>query len=502
MEEVKYRFAKDENGNLVDANEFDPSERSSRKCYCISCGEVLIPVLGKIRKRHFRHEADKPCNGESYLHELGKRMLMNRWETSSSFFVKFKQEQDRECSYISCPLKDKHCIKTKNCSSEDLKKYYHSCSIEKSYNGFIADLLLEDTTGKYPPIMLEVCVSHPCSEDKKSSGMRIIEFEIESEEQAKDLLTKEISENDKVRFYNFVRKRNHILVDDISWQDEYGEKIVKAVLYESGKIYISQIDCKNIYSKPEIALAVAYIHPSGGWLPIDYAYIPHDEDWHRIRRSHHLKKAKEFFAQKGFNVKSCDYCSNLKESSYGDKFCWCYKKRGTPRNPNPNQAYFCPLYSPLFHEKIVGHLWECDMIEKNPSLRGSFPNSPKEDPSPPPSFPPLSTPASVPISSSSANSPQKTVIELLVERVKSDLSFTNGTYGGYPCFSFYMFDRTVFVVKKAQGIFDILFQLPWKPSVYVPDQYIAKDCPQNLILSAIEKFAKENGYSIVDKTTD
>ena len=51
MEEVKYRFAKDENGNLVDANEFDPSERSSRKCYCISCGEVLIPVLGKIRKR-------------------------------------------------------------------------------------------------------------------------------------------------------------------------------------------------------------------------------------------------------------------------------------------------------------------------------------------------------------------------------------------------------------------------------------------------------------------
>ena len=77
MEEVKYRFAKDENGNLVDANEFDPSERSSRKCYCISCGEVLIPVLGKIRKRHFRHEADKLCNGESYLHELGKIMLIN-----------------------------------------------------------------------------------------------------------------------------------------------------------------------------------------------------------------------------------------------------------------------------------------------------------------------------------------------------------------------------------------------------------------------------------------
>ena len=138
-----HRFAKDEDGNLVDAKEFNPAERSIRKCYCLSCGDPLIPVLGQKRIRHFRHEAAKPCNGETYLHELGKRMLKKRWDESASFIVVFPQTKTFECSR-DCLLKNEHCTRTEYGNPQDLKKFYQTCNIEKKYGDFQADLLLED----------------------------------------------------------------------------------------------------------------------------------------------------------------------------------------------------------------------------------------------------------------------------------------------------------------------------------------------------------------------
>lgn len=219
MGEVRYRFAKDENGNLVDANEFDPQERNTRRCFCLSCGKELIPVLGQVRKRHFRHDANCECNGETYLHKLGKAMLKKRWDEEEHFYIHFFRIREKSCSKSSCKLRSDDCVQkeTDEHVYEDLKKFYRTCTVEKQIKidgeDFRADLLLENESGK-DSIMLEVCVSSPSSDKKKASGIRVIEFEINSEEDANGLYNKLIwidgEQDHNIRSYGFKRKKQMI----------------------------------------------------------------------------------------------------------------------------------------------------------------------------------------------------------------------------------------------------------------------------------------------------
>ncbi len=379
-EDVLYRFAKDNENNLIDSNLINAQERRLRKYYCLSCGKELTPVLGQIRRRHFRHEVDQGCNSETYLHELGKRMLKKRWDESAKFIVTLKQHQEEWCQKVNtCMLKSDCCGRIKEDIQVDLKKHYQECTIEKQYKGFIADLLIEDNTGKMPPIMLEVCVFHPCSEDKKNSGIRIIEFIVKSEEMACSLFNRKLSYEDD-RCYGFIDQKPTDYVDNIDFVDYYGEKIVKATLFETGYIDISYVNCKDI-EKTQIgnAVAIGYFHPSGGWHPDEYIYKPFDKNWYNIRNKHHLKKAKMFFAQRGFNIKSCWHCINYQESTYGNHYCWCYKKHNTPKDPHSQHAYFCNLYRTNF-EEIPGPLWECNRLQQHLTTRGAYPAPPKDDP--------------------------------------------------------------------------------------------------------------------------
>ena len=351
--DVEYRFAKDEDGNLVDANVFDPSERRIRKCYCLSCGNPLIPVLGYIRKRHFRHEADKPCNGETYLHELGKRMLKKRWDESSSFVITFPQEKIKKCSR-DCPLKDEKCQRTESGNRQDLKKYYQTCSVEKTVKNehgvFKADLLLENESDRYPPMMLEVCVTHPCSEEKQTSGIRIVEFTVKSEEDAFSLYSAAQPQKDGINFYGIQKTSVTELTDDVS------RRITKADLYAPGKIICQDISCKSIESTEVDGYAVAFFNPS------DIYFYPTDP-------------ARMFFAARGFNIKSCEICSNLKMDAGGNTYCCCFNKR-----PYPEHAYFCSQYNPFSLESFPVYYLDSPSLRQNPGLYKSVPPTPLTDP--------------------------------------------------------------------------------------------------------------------------
>jgi competence CoiA-like predicted nuclease len=80
---IKYRYALDEDHQVVDVEDLTEADRKDYEC--IACGHVLRPVMGEIRHKHFRHqvEADVECSGETYLHRLGKLQLGNasgcRW---------------------------------------------------------------------------------------------------------------------------------------------------------------------------------------------------------------------------------------------------------------------------------------------------------------------------------------------------------------------------------------------------------------------------------------
>lgn len=356
--DVEYRFAKDEDGNLVDANEFDPSERRIRKCYCLSCGDPLIPVLGYIRKRHFRHEADKPCNGETYLHVLGKMMLKKRWNEEEHFYIHFFRIRERSCFRSSCKLRSNECVQTDfdEHAYEDLKKFYQKCTVEKqiTIDGevFRADLLLEDKTDKYDPMMIEVCVSSPSSDKKKASGIRVIEFVINSEEDANGLYSKLIwigGKDYNIKSYGFKSKKQVVSCDDISC------KVVKATLFENGKLAVADVDCKKIWSEPGVGLATGYFR-----LP---------KEIHSNR-----KAANVFFSEREFDIRSCYHCLHL-EPEYNR--CRQHRSHKTPLHPSSEEANYCSCFAAREIEKdemIPGYLYERD-----PAKRKEYPFSPYQE---------------------------------------------------------------------------------------------------------------------------
>lgn len=379
---IKYSCAFDEKDNLVRIDDVNRDYRNFHSYKCISCGKPLIAKMGDIKVHHFAHKYDAVCDKDRYLHKLGEMMLKKRWDESPSFMISFSKHHEKWCNKAKeCIFKSEFCYQLIEEETVDLKKYYQVCTIEKSYKEFVADLLIEDRKGEMPPIMLEVAVTHPCSEEKKKSGIHIIEFDVQSESQAISLGNREISCKSSDKFYGF--KYKNIVdysLDNISYEDGYGEKIVKATLLDTGFIDISYVNCKDIEnSQIGNAIAIGFFNPSGGWHPIEYADIPYDAKWYKIRRSYHLKQARLFFAQRGFNIKSCDFCTNQKESNYGEKYCWCYKRHRTPKNPNPSHAYFCRFYRTNY-EQIQGVLMECTSIIERKTARHFYPKSPKEDP--------------------------------------------------------------------------------------------------------------------------
>lgn len=73
----------------------------------------------------------------------------------------------------------------------------------------------ENKTNPNLPIFIEVFVTHECSQEKKKSGIRIIELSIQSEEDILDIVNStNLNECEKVKLYNF--KRKEVLAKDFT----------------------------------------------------------------------------------------------------------------------------------------------------------------------------------------------------------------------------------------------------------------------------------------------
>lgn len=183
MAEIKYKHAYDENGSLVCIDNVSKEDRKSHNYTCVGCGNTLIPraIGSKYKRAHFWHKDEVVCSGETYLHKLTKLVLKNKFETEPSFYIEYNVS--KECNNVGCIYRNAQCRKERIPNKVNLKEYYDTCTEESNINGFIADLLL--TNSKDPhlePILIEVCVSHPCEENKIKSGLRIIEIKIKDEQ--------------------------------------------------------------------------------------------------------------------------------------------------------------------------------------------------------------------------------------------------------------------------------------------------------------------------------
>jgi len=200
---IQFHNAKDIDEHVVHINEVTKDNRAEHY-YCLGCGGEMSPVLGNKREHHFRHK-EAHCSWESYLHILGKKRLKERFESQQDFVVQYQIEY--HCNKVeNCRLENIY-HDVQNCNrreliSVDLKKEYDTCEEEVYYKGYKADLKL--SSKEHPerePLFLEIHVTNACSPDKLASGVKIIEIDIESEE---DVL-KPIIESPSIRFYNFKR---------------------------------------------------------------------------------------------------------------------------------------------------------------------------------------------------------------------------------------------------------------------------------------------------------
>ena len=87
---IKYQYAKDEKGKLIDINSLDRKERENIKFFCVGCDNELIPKLGQIKKHHFAHKKVVACSAQTYLHLLGKKLFFDNYteclKTKKPFF--------------------------------------------------------------------------------------------------------------------------------------------------------------------------------------------------------------------------------------------------------------------------------------------------------------------------------------------------------------------------------------------------------------------------------
>ena len=201
---IKYRYALDTDNKTVDVCALESNkETRSTNFTCLGCGNALLPVIGEKRRKHFRHKVDIEilCSSETYLHKLAKNRFYEVYNKCLQECLPFTIEYQANdiCNF----LKEDYLITCqwgKSLKSFDLTKYFKKIELEVRENSFIPDILLTAQNGE--KIFVEIAVQHKSTLNKKNSRYRIIEINIQSEDDIESVDERFLSE-DTCIFYNF-----------------------------------------------------------------------------------------------------------------------------------------------------------------------------------------------------------------------------------------------------------------------------------------------------------
>lgn len=279
---------------------------NSEEYYCPHCGCRMLKRCGNIRAWHFAHdwryanETQKNCSYETYLHGYAKVRLKQWFDESESIMLHY--QQSIRCKHNeSCTLISDNCSRLINRSC-DLKKLFDTCSVEsmvKESNGiYRADLLLSSKSNPSRRLLIEIKVSHGCTDKKKTSNAQIIEFDVSSEEDVEYIISHDIESSEKVRYYGF----KNLIRKDAVGAIRPSLFLRKFILYRSGKTFCKEIDCQSITNH----------HPSS--LLEIVANIPEDYNWYL--NLYGLMIA----AERGLRFPNCylctHYCYNEENDGY------------------------------------------------------------------------------------------------------------------------------------------------------------------------------------------
>lgn len=336
MPKIKYHYALNENGDIVDIADVVKEDRKNQRFFCINCGAEMVPKLGEVRTRHFAHKTETlGCNSETYLHKLAKLLLKEKFYSSKPFEIAYWQVV--KCSHkSSCPFfKEEEC-KEKQLKFFNLKKYYDTCQEEQRADNFIADLKISSShNADLAPVIIEIYVSHKCTLPKKGSGLKIIEVRIKDESDIMKLISSPIAEDEECRF-SFKARNERCRFYGFSREAKFSEPLdVRSIrrfyLFPTGSAFVSNMDerrsCQNC-SKKDNPKAILELN-------IDDFYLGDPS----------LYEIGYVTAQNlSYDVKTCELCKYRKADFDYPNLCCLYKKYGTPRNPKSSEAMVCPYY--------------------------------------------------------------------------------------------------------------------------------------------------------------
>lgn len=266
MKQVRQHFANTESGNLVEIHSTHKGD--GHVYYCPYCRQELIPKRGEYNEWHFAHKLDSKveCSHEQYLHSLAIKEIYCWYQSTEK--VNIRLCNTHKCSITDCRWKTDACERQGFTDSINLKSLYETAEVEKEFETasgiFRADIMLSST--KYPndPIFLEFCVTHACTPEKIASGLRIIEFKINTEDDIERIITSNVIQEYRnscnnedenysgngaehnlcATFYGF--KSNDKLIDGIS------QSLQKFILYPSQNQVVINTTCRDYHIRKGI----------------------------------------------------------------------------------------------------------------------------------------------------------------------------------------------------------------------------------------------------------
>lgn len=210
---VQYQYARDEGGEVQSADSLRGTTTTGSHFQCISCKNSMIAkVNGEKHRPHFAHRESIECNGETYLHILGKELFASKYRQCISSGDPFWIELHvpRWCRKYS-KYGVGPCHKGDIGVKHDLTQYYREIRVETRDGNFIPDLSLHSKDRPDDAVYIEIAVTHFLSEEKESSGKRIIQIPLQCEGDLSPILSGIIT--DKVASFVGFDIRGEVIPD-------------------------------------------------------------------------------------------------------------------------------------------------------------------------------------------------------------------------------------------------------------------------------------------------
>ena len=198
---IRYRYAKNEENNFISIEEINENNKHEAY-YCINCSNPLRPRAITSTKviPHFYHpnqNSEHKCNAESYLHKLAKSLFLEHFKRQKPLIMTWMEIQ-----HCANPFSDPECTIKAEKKVNLIEQYPYYALEKRDNNGYIPDLLLSN--GHKEKLYVEFAYTHFSTQEKRESGVPIIEITIQNEKDIEEVLKNGILQQSRyIEFINF-----------------------------------------------------------------------------------------------------------------------------------------------------------------------------------------------------------------------------------------------------------------------------------------------------------